>query len=751
MIRHIASWCLVLGVTWLGAAVLVGQPAAAQRFDPGHIISDALFTNSSAMSAEVIQRFLDSKGAHCRDGQASCLKHYREGGKSAATIIAETAQRYAINPQVLIVTLQKEVGLVTANRPEAWRYRSAMGYGCPDSTPGVCHGQFFGFSNQLNWAARMFRSIMNNSPTWYTPYRIGVNTIMYHPNAACGRGRVTISNRATVALYSYTPYQPNAAALTAGWGGGDGCSSYGNRNFWLYFNAWFGASTSSLLIQSPRSPAVYLQSGDTRYALPSWRVVEAFGLGRFGVTAVSDQYMDSLADGGILGTTFSNKARPGPVYLADNGHRFGFASQQQCLDWGFADCTNPARSKPLEPAVFDKLHEYGAISSLMLHGSHVYLIHQGHKHPFLTHQARVERGYGAVPHTPITNPLNTTQAMAGSLAPNHSLVSIANTPVIYAYADGQFYGLGQAAFRSLANSGAPLLIDRLSRYTTRPPSMRAMVGDRVSFGDGTMQHFVAGGRVDLSAARQEWPPAPRVDGLRKLVDRVPRSHQAGPQATYRTQTGTIFAMQRGQRRDFYSLADYFALGHRNPVPVSDGLIHSLPSGQPILAPGHGSLYQLASPRPAALVFTTSVDGSACRLHSLSQIAAYNLKSAPVQRLASPPAGPGAVLDSLVYDQHGNLHLVTDGRRASIKASDWGLTRRLTACSLHSDHLATLPSGGRARFVRNPTTGLIYHNEAGQLRPIHSYAAFLRLGGTAANTYDITAEFLAATRTGQPIR
>src|SRR5699024_1304734 len=37
-----------------------------------------------------------------------------------------------------------------------------------------------------------------------------------------------------------TPYQPNKAALAAGYGIGDACSAYGNRNFYNYYTDWFG-------------------------------------------------------------------------------------------------------------------------------------------------------------------------------------------------------------------------------------------------------------------------------------------------------------------------------------------------------------------------------------------------------------------------------------------------------------------------------------------------------------------------------
>lgn len=163
------------------------------------------------------------------------------GSISAAQIIYNLAQQYQINPQVLIVLLQKEQGLVTDTWPEPWEYQSATGYGCPDYSP--CNAGYSGFSNQLTQSATMFRAIMNNSPTWYTPYVLGNNFIQYSPISSCGGSNVYVQNRATQALYNYTPYQPDAAALAAGYGNGDSCSSYGNRNFWLYFTDWFGPTT----------------------------------------------------------------------------------------------------------------------------------------------------------------------------------------------------------------------------------------------------------------------------------------------------------------------------------------------------------------------------------------------------------------------------------------------------------------------------------------------------------------------------
>ena len=68
-----------------------------------------------------------------------------------------------------------------------------------------------------------------------------LNYIQYNPDASCGGSNVYIENKATALLYIYTPYQPNTAALNAGVGEGDACSTYGNRNFAIIYNSMFGS------------------------------------------------------------------------------------------------------------------------------------------------------------------------------------------------------------------------------------------------------------------------------------------------------------------------------------------------------------------------------------------------------------------------------------------------------------------------------------------------------------------------------
>ena len=237
----------------------IAKTADLSQFRPGNIVSDAVFFDSSTLSEAQIQSFLESKVSSCRSGY-TCLKDYYvqtrsieadpmcgaySGGgmERASRVIYKVAQACGINPQVIIVMLQKEQGLITSTAPSSWAYQAAMGQGCPDTA--ACDTAYYGLFNQVYGGARQMKRYANppgtsNYFTWYAPGNTW--NVLYHPNSACGRSPVYIENQATANLYYYTPYQPNAAALAAGYSTGDGCSSYGNRNFFNYFTDWFGST-----------------------------------------------------------------------------------------------------------------------------------------------------------------------------------------------------------------------------------------------------------------------------------------------------------------------------------------------------------------------------------------------------------------------------------------------------------------------------------------------------------------------------
>lgn len=250
------------------------QAASSSDFRAGNIISDGVFYNGNSMSAGEIQAFLNSKVPRCTLGDPGrpaggiytfpngsqtllankCLRDYYElipnlpgdsfcapisgGNLSAAELIQRIGSSCNVSQKVLLVLLEKEQSLVTDSFPAKSQMDRATGFNCPDTAP--CNSASAGLFKQVYSAARQFQVYGTGVFTWYP---VGSTTaIRFHPNVACGASPVYIQNRATAALYYYTPYQPNAAAINNLYGTGDSCSSYGNRNFWRMFTDWFGAT-----------------------------------------------------------------------------------------------------------------------------------------------------------------------------------------------------------------------------------------------------------------------------------------------------------------------------------------------------------------------------------------------------------------------------------------------------------------------------------------------------------------------------
>lgn len=241
-------------------AAAVAPSASAPSFNPGLIISDALFYDIDAMTAAEIQSFLDARIGNCLNG--NCLNvatipypgRAREvsrttgnlicdaipsGNMRVSELIYQAQVACGISAKVILVTLQKEQGLVLKNAPSDYALRWAMGMACPDTSP--CDTAFAGLGTQIVTGTRQL-TVYKAAAFARQP---GNHFIGWHPNSACGGTTVNVQNYATAALYNYTPYQPNAAALANMGGTGDSCSSYGNRNFWRFYTSWFGSTIVS--------------------------------------------------------------------------------------------------------------------------------------------------------------------------------------------------------------------------------------------------------------------------------------------------------------------------------------------------------------------------------------------------------------------------------------------------------------------------------------------------------------------------
>lgn len=272
-----------------GAALFwLGGPVKAD-FNPNKLADDAIFDNYNTMTASQIDAWLNTNfpnscistnhgfAAPDPNGYSPSTGFTYGSNVSAGTVIFDAAQAYGLNPEVLLVTLQKEESLVTGDAGcSVLRYTSATGYGCPDSggsysysglnlytingntvtsVNGTCvnTASKAGFAQQIihsawllkfgeqrsegNTAWAVVKGSWNNSDDPQTCYggpmtQGSFKRCSSDPNPVTYDGYITIDGSnthmdtgATAALYWYTPHFS------------------GNQNFVNTFTSWFGNTT----------------------------------------------------------------------------------------------------------------------------------------------------------------------------------------------------------------------------------------------------------------------------------------------------------------------------------------------------------------------------------------------------------------------------------------------------------------------------------------------------------------------------
>ena len=212
------------------SSALIANPKEAKAFDYNYLASDGGFVNINGLTVQGVQEIFVANG--------SFLKDLSENGRSAAQIIYDAAHGYneasgtlngividtntgTINPIAILATIQKEEGLVTGYYAQAQNYNQvrvdwAMGYGYTDD---IIYQQYKGFTKQIEWGAWQLRyNYERASGHGFSDYQVGQTQII--DDVA-----ITFSNRATSALYRYTPHL--------------------GTNFTYYFDLWGGNSLAT--------------------------------------------------------------------------------------------------------------------------------------------------------------------------------------------------------------------------------------------------------------------------------------------------------------------------------------------------------------------------------------------------------------------------------------------------------------------------------------------------------------------------
>lgn len=165
-----------------------GETSGRAATDYTKIISNSEFIEESMTSLQ-IQEFLNNR--------KSCLKD-KYNNTYPSSIIHDVCVDIGINPKLMLVTIQKEKGLISRESATKSRLDWAMGVGCYDN--GKKNLRFKGLDKQLKAAGETFR-------TWYDDglsKNISQNNFKMKINY--NKEYITVKNEATYSLYRYTPH-----------------------------------------------------------------------------------------------------------------------------------------------------------------------------------------------------------------------------------------------------------------------------------------------------------------------------------------------------------------------------------------------------------------------------------------------------------------------------------------------------------------------------------------------------------------
>ena len=592
-----------IGVTALDSNTQSASAADASRFDPGLIISDSVFYDFGTMKVADIQRFLESKVPVCKAkaGDPTCLRNYvddeldkpGEDGKclpmaakpaqTAAQIIYDIAHACGINPRVLLVVLQKEQGLIQSVNPTPYMYKAAMGFGCPDSDPAICGKVHSGLFNQLYKAAGQLQ--------WYgdprgsfTYLKVGrTANIRYSPNASCGTKPVLIKSIATTALYYYTPYTPNDAALKNLYGSGDSCSAYGNRNFWRFYTDWFGSTLGGGFLLKSANSGTYLIVDNNKYLVTDPDLLAAVSpLGPVGT--ISQDYLNTFTDSGTL--TRVVKSVTGQYYFVDGGKKYTFSSCDMVAQFGL-DC---ATAVQLTASQLSALANGGSMTTYVPgDGTSTYLIKDGTKREILD--------LPSVQAAQITLPaLNNVKISAfknlpwgAPIAKNNSLFTNRTTGAQALIVSGKYYEISKRTSSDIdfsqwfSPSTGTLSTEGISAIASEAP-VKTIVTN--SSGQAYLLGPLGKRKVENVASFTDLAPTV-ADAIFDVIPNTVEPPLTAPTLVRAAGDNLIYLVRSAQRRLTIAAADRakFGLASATAEVVSPSAYDQIALGEPVIAPG----------------------------------------------------------------------------------------------------------------------------------------------------------------------
>ncbi|HEX4774495.1 MAG TPA: hypothetical protein VH234_03180 [Candidatus Saccharimonadales bacterium] len=792
---------LILSIVGAVLLNLPGYKVSAATFNPNDVIDDGIFDNAGSMSALQINNFLNNFSGSCispNSGfQAIDPNSYSPSGgfgygnfTTAGQVIYDAANAYGLNPQVLLVTLQKEQSLVTGgsgicNASNQNQYAAAAGYGCPDSgtkysysnvnlyerngvmvtTAGstcVNSASKAGFSQQVIRAAWLFKfgeqrsqgninwevvkGNWNNSddpqtcyggPMTQGTFKIcpGGPSTFYDGYTTIDGTSVHMDNGATAALYWYTPHLS------------------GNQSFDTVFDQWFGSTSypeplGSLLAVDNQTGQIYFVSltNNTRYAVMSWSTLLAYNLNGYPIIPMDDSALQGYANGGVLKTLVWD-SNTQSLFLVDHGTRYAWS--QYCTQWGL-DClgNTPGDVTNLNNTYFDQgLTNGGSDQPLMQVNGQYYLMQNGSREPFATTADMRAAGYSPNQSVPIVQAdLNATQPLGSLQISLPNFIDFNNSSMYYF--DGQSYHTVPSWSVYQAWGNQAIIVPPSSSTDQSLPTSASTLSIWVEDTNNNYYLIDSGRKVNISADPANWYTSSfeslSANGLSGLPNSAEQHNIYSQGNAYQLQSHTL--------RYVPSPDDYYGLGINpgNTLNLNADSIATVPAGADVLRDGapytvlNGNALYIANNN--ASLYVPSVDMA--NDFGIDWGAIRSNLNPNVLSTGYPSAG---TLTRWIKSG-GSLGYVTSKTIVSIgsvAASQWGINTTSQAAtsidpgSLYGTNRIT-PLG---QFVRNKATGGVYYGTGGASHYIASYNAFVNLGGTSAKIIDVSPDFFTAMPSG----
>jgi LysM repeat protein len=764
-----AATVLTLTVFGLVAIPSEQEPAAAlngSMFDPGLIISDSVFYDFGTMSVADIQRFLDGRVAACRAAadRPGCLKDYRlstpgatgspgrcesvpaKSNITAAELIYDIARACGINPRVILVKLQKEQGLITSTDPSPRAYDFALGMDCPDS-PSGCSASSAGFFwqlykgvGQLNWYSNPAGPF-----TWLKPGTVVSRP--YFPNYAngprCGSQSFTLQNKATAALYYYTPYVPNQAALDNLYSTGDNCSSYGNRNFWRFYSDWFGSPIGGGFLLKAAKGDTFFIVDEVKYRVPDAGLLASMApLGPIG--EISKDYLDSFATVGDM-TPLIRNATTDRYSFVDNGKRIRFTTCEQVASFGL----NCGSAVTVTSPQFSALESGGDVTNVVLGASNErYLVEAGQIREVLNDSSAAEANITLAAPSQIRRASLNYLPVGMPIASNGSLVGNRETGALGVVAEGSFFGIDPATAADVnfgiwfQGQGSTLSSQSIEALTAGPV-IQSIVAD-----SSGKQYLLTPAGKRLIQDTENWIEEPSVlpASVLNLIPTV-AEELLTPAVVRSTANATLFLVNDGQLRPIQT-ADRKAVR----ASLSENTVHRIsPSAMSQMRKGS----QVIPPGALVRVGTTNflVDGLS-RLYKIpttEQARALGLGSArTVKKSAVSSYERAGNLSGLKVTCSAQPHLIVAGKLVRV-SSETFTHYPTTARELDPGTCATLSisSAPGSRFIKTADSQF-FLVEDGKKRPIASKARYVALKGSGPSAIAVDSVFASRLPTGSKV-